>query len=1499
MLSYPKGFDDMVRQMRSDSASKQTAYNDQPEKSQNIRDELEVRFKTYRPHSFSSGVNFKEFRSVLNHYQRNHLGIFTETTDLIGEHDGRNIRFSASKTTSSWIEKKVLSPPLDDREHNLRYAFSREIMINPILELQPSRKREKERYSFPLDGGAFRLDLTKVKETDLKGKSIWKGRRRVKVFLPVKIRYEIELEVMEIGWGRIYKTKSQAGGTLIESVTEVFKLLHNTSTVYSVRDYNSIVQYVNGILRDEPDERGPSTSAATSSALSQQMERWENIWKISHKILFQPRNIKAKDMMRGGLIGNPKYQYNITIKADGIRKLMVIHPTGIWFIMAPDQADLAYPFNFTSRKEGEDKNNITSAVGIILEGELIPENKRNPGATEAPYWFLVYDCLAIPTANGYGNKGIQKKSYSKRMHYARSNLGKVIEETKDLISIGEKSSFKFFSAEEMFSIIQSLERGKAANVYKYKDDGYIFTARQMPYDLKVNYENNEYVTVTWEQVSEGTWQNEHGMLIGINRQGNKLVEYVPSVIKDKLVKLVSSDAFWYSTKTSQWQYNSRNGVWYSVGRQRGWSTVKPIIGDKIDDGARRGIEIMNKLEPHGTKFTQTIKIKETGRKRIFKIPLRLRVLTRYPDICKWKKPQDLTIDFAIRRDLKGNIQLLVGGFDYTLIPFVGTTRFPFLTAGSISGAYNPQQPYGPVDSKNKITEKVPNCVTDEQGRLPKGETCVIIEYEWDFEQRVLKPRKIREDKTKPNRRSVANSVWEDIQNPIDLPTIQGETFAFMRRYHNRIKWQLYDNGYRALGRNSTLLDIGSGIGGDVFKWSRAWRIVAVEPNSDFITELVGRVKTAFHQSDVEIIYPTDRDDIISAKLIRAAQEQDKVVVINTVGEDSELISGVVKNWLGGKAMLVSIMLSFSFFWQSEEKVRQLARTIIDNLQPNGRGMFFTIDGRIVRHAFHPMLMTNGEPKVDGGLTSDKSITPLASGSKGSAEPLPLSIKTECETISRGNQMVIGGQASNEDSLSSYNRDILKYSYPDNTLIVNIPGSETVAVDQKEWLVYLDDLARELRPAGFNLISLIRADRESFMSVVEYRLSSLYTGGYILPLGVEVSTPPPLPDILPLISTGISPTVELETGPSFLPKLEEVPVPSTVIKSESGPSKREVTTDPSGAVKVVSPGRKQLRKPSPILAPSITIPDTTPPLAEKKVTPVTPVTTITPPSIKPITTLAPGIKPLPPLAPGIKPLPPLTPLKPVIGLTPVKGLTPIKPPAKGKEPAPAADSPLPMLRIYYNRRRDIGIGDDVVEKINVKWYKERPVVRIATIAMGSCFFHAVLKAYYPPYANTSSFSLRKNIVTKLRRDLASLLEQEDSAHPGKTYYQTASSGHWVIFAEQQALGVKLSFDPRLEGMQTLFNSRKDVGEEVFKYVAEILSIDIYVMRITQQNMAPHIQTDEPGRKRPIIMIGGNGYHYETLGLDHGPSVGIQTVFMPDDEIITEFKRQIAARAFSPK
>ena len=141
-------------------------------------------------------------------------------------------------------------------------------------------------------------------------------------------------------------------------------------------------------------------------------------------------------------------------------------------------------------------------------------------------------------------------------------------------------------------------------------------------------------------------------------------------------------------------------------------------------------------------------------------------------------------------------------------------------------------------------------------------------WEFSYADDVLTAKRSRPDKPQANSMGI---VEKNMFGSVPGTLFTGQGFYLMRKYHNRIKNALI----REAGDfKATLMDIGTGQGGDVMKWNRVSKVFCVEPAEECSTEVQRRKTEAGIKAeiifmedrleDVDLNYIDDKIDIITA-----------------------------------------------------------------------------------------------------------------------------------------------------------------------------------------------------------------------------------------------------------------------------------------------------------------------------------------------------------------------------------------------------------------------------------------------------------------------------------------------------------------------------------------------------------------------------------------------------------------------------------------------------------
>jgi hypothetical protein len=130
-------------------------------------------------------------------------------------------------------------------------------------------------------------------------------------------------------------------------------------------------------------------------------------------------------------------------------------------------------------------------------------------------------------------------------------------------------------------------------------------------------------------------------------------------------------------------------------------------------------------------------------------------------------------------------------------------------------------------------------ITDENKELSRK----IVETK--FLNNRFVPVRIRLDKEKPNKYSVAMDNWEDITFPIDHRELIMRAFSPEMYNYKKIMRTLKYDIFKFIPEKSVVLDIGTGFGGDLNRYEsiKVSKVIAVEPSRENYNELMRRYET--------------------------------------------------------------------------------------------------------------------------------------------------------------------------------------------------------------------------------------------------------------------------------------------------------------------------------------------------------------------------------------------------------------------------------------------------------------------------------------------------------------------------------------------------------------------------------------------------------------------------------------------------------------------------------
>ncbi len=608
--------------------------------------------------------------------------------------------------------------------------------------------------------------------------------------------------------------------------------------------------------------------------------------QLDRAILAEARDLTKKDMVYGGLVGNSKTVYRGTIKVDGLHRLLVISNVGVWLYNPPHEFNLLF---LTANEAGFHGHSET-----ILDGEYVPREKRLDESTMAiDYLYIPYDCLCYMTGDKRGLPHSQRcnivQTISNALGAAPGHIRSVLTiKTKDFRTVGTVDQF----------YIQTTWLLEKLATRVYKNDGLIYTPENAPYIPSLRGEAFTGKRVLTSTADVVKWKPSSQMTIDLRLNWQPDGSLVAESISHEIIR-------------QEFQLKDSSYFGEIPGNVDAHKVYIPSIGEINHD---YDSEYQNVNEREGTVYllSKPPKSKLYGlvKKEHYKAEKATKAIGDHNQFHLVVRQRPGSVPRLITRGgVKGRQQRIVDVDYYRLVVVRKKLFIPFTHA--------------PVEGNVEWLRKLP--------------TGTVVEFIWDPSREVFSPLQERPDKETPNGVDIVNGIWRLLQDPITEEDMRGKTLMLMFRYHNRIKTALYG----LLGQGNSLLDIGSGKGGDIEKWKNAKlsKVLAVEPNEEYIQEFKTRLNNSQYNGNVEIM--------------------------RAQGQDVEDITGAVQQTFNDRVNVISFMQSLTFFWERAELVDRLVSMIVSNLKEGGAVLFVAMNGDAAEQAMDPIGIPGpGEGSVD-------------------------------------------------------------------------------------------------------------------------------------------------------------------------------------------------------------------------------------------------------------------------------------------------------------------------------------------------------------------------------------------------------------------------------------------------------------------------------------------------------------------------------------------------------
>lgn len=166
------------------------------------------------------------------------------------------------------------------------------------------------------------------------------------------------------------------------------------------------------------------------------------------------------NIFKKAINATPAGKFILTAKSKGLRRMLIIHSTGVWLVNPP------YDYNLIIKYDDLFKYFFYSWHVTIFDGDLITPINKTDYDFNYLHWFLCHDCIA------FNNRDIRNNSYNDRIDKAKI--------FRSLIPIYVDEDFLKFSLqtirvyEDNFNDIKN-EIKLLRKILNYETNGYVIT----------------------------------------------------------------------------------------------------------------------------------------------------------------------------------------------------------------------------------------------------------------------------------------------------------------------------------------------------------------------------------------------------------------------------------------------------------------------------------------------------------------------------------------------------------------------------------------------------------------------------------------------------------------------------------------------------------------------------------------------------------------------------------------------------------------------------------------------------------------------------------------------------------------------------------------------------------------------------------------------------------------------------------------------------------------
>ncbi len=168
-----------------------------------------------------------------------------------------------------------------------------------------------------------------------------------------------------------------------------------------------------------------------------------------------------------------------------------------------------------------------------------------------------------------------------------------------------------------------------------------------------------------------------------------------------------------------------------------------------------------------------------------------------------------------------------------------------------------------------------------------------------------------------------------------------------------------------------------------------------------------------------------------------------------------------------------------------------------------------------------------------------------------------------------------------------------------------------------------------------------------------------------------------------------------------------------------------------------------------------------------------------------------------------------------------------------------------------------------------------LVKIDTIGDGSCFFHAIISAFFKPYIENTIDRIK--FIKQFRKDLSETLYSQ---------YRKLGNGSFLELSR--------SVDEySLQSLKEMLDSNLPVDNRFHQFISDVINKDIYILYSITNNV--YKSADDLKllyKNRDSIVILYTPGHYELIGRLNNITKEITTVFNYNDSFIKNIQKELS-------